>query len=70
MGILVLQSGSLNSINNKYASFLLDLEFVSTFIDALPLSEVGKWLDRAHAEIELAFEASITDASRLLFEGK
>ena len=69
-GVLVLQSGSLNSENDEYASFLLDLDFVSTFTDALPVSEVGKWVDRAHDEIELAFEASITDASRLLFKGK
>ncbi|MGD9497162.1 MAG: TIGR04255 family protein [Armatimonadota bacterium] len=46
---------------------VLDLDYVTPAEGAVPPSEVGGWLESAHAEIERAFEACITDKTRALF---
>jgi len=69
-GTLVLQSGSLPAEREGCLPFLLDLDFVTTPGEQLPLDQARQWITRAHEEIELAFEACIGDQARLLFGDK
>ena len=66
-GMLIIQSGSAREANQKNVIFLLDLDFVSTEAPfSIELAE-GK-LEVAHKNVGVAFEASITDATRELFK--
>ncbi|MBX7237690.1 MAG: TIGR04255 family protein [Caldilineales bacterium] len=67
-GILVLQSGSLPDPQQKKVIFLLDLDlFTAPSSEHLPINLASDWIERAHTEIEQAFEACITDKTRPLF---
>jgi len=46
---------------------VLDLDYVTPGEGVVPLTDVVGWLESAHAEIETAFEACITDRTRALF---
>lgn len=67
-GILMLQTASLNPQNQGRIVFLLDIDFKT--INAADLSQTMAiaWVDKAHRILETAFEASITDKTRSLFE--
>jgi uncharacterized protein (TIGR04255 family) len=66
-GVLILQSGSVRAEEEKTAAFMLDLDFVTRIQQPLPLDEAETRLEIAHAEVERAFEACITDEARKLF---
>jgi len=48
-------------------SILLDLDYVMAAPEYIPLDGVSDWLEKAHEEIEKAFEACITDEARKIF---
>jgi uncharacterized protein (TIGR04255 family) len=49
-------------------SILLDLDYVMATPEYIPLDGVSNWLEKAHEEIEKAFEACFTDEARKIFE--
>ncbi len=69
-GMLAIQSGSLHdgSPESQRLAFMLDLDFRTLRSQDLSLDEALFWVDRAHDEIERAFEACVTDKSRELFQ--
>lgn len=62
--ILRLTGGSREE-NPEEIVFVLDIEFVA--IRGCDLADVGPRIDKAHDQIESAFEACITEKSRLMF---
>lgn len=64
--VLILQSGSVRGGDGKIA-FMLDLDFVTAAPESLPLEDNERRLEAAHAEVEKAFEACVTDEARKLF---
>lgn len=68
-GVLALMSGSVDDVPERpEARFLLDLDFRTLDPQRVDLDDVLAWIDRAHEHVETAFEASITDRSRRLFQ--
>lgn len=49
-------------------SIVLDIDYVMATPEYVSLNDVSEWLEKAHKEVENAFEASITDKARTLFE--
>lgn len=51
-----------------HSAFILDLDYFTSQVEAVPLDNVPEWVDNAHSQIERIFEASITDDTRRLFD--
>lgn len=51
-------------------SILLDIDYIADIPGCLPIDQAPSWIEQAHEKIEEAFEACITDESRILFEEK
>jgi uncharacterized protein (TIGR04255 family) len=67
-GVLVVQSGSLPDPKQEKVVFLLDLDlFIDAGTASVPLGKATDWVEEAHAAVEGAFEACITDGTRALF---
>lgn len=49
-------------------SILLDIDYVMATPEYIALNEISEWLEKAHERVEAAFEASITDKARIIFE--
>lgn len=49
-------------------ALILDLDFATTRAQDIALEGIDDWIEQAHNRIETAFEASITDQLRSLFE--
>ena len=64
-GRLVLQSGNAVAEAANAFAFLLDLSFAS--LDAIPIEQVGGWIEQAHQQIEDAFYVCYTDKAKELF---
>src|SRR5215217_7825775 len=67
-GILALQSGSIHEEGQEDSAFLLDLDFSTSPLEAMPLAHAVEWVERAHDEVERAFEACITPTARQLLQ--
>ena len=70
-GLLILQSGSLRKKDIKDIdgiAFLLDLDFIVAAPEPIAVSSAAQMIEVAHNEVEEAFEACITDKTRLLFD--
>lgn len=65
---ILLTFGSTVSEKPDMLSFLLDLDYVMVMPEKVPLEQASEWLEQAHAIIEKAFEACITDKCRKLFK--
>jgi uncharacterized protein (TIGR04255 family) len=48
-------------------TLLLDLDYIMAIPERVSLEQASAWIERAHAEVETAFEACITDKCRKLF---
>jgi uncharacterized protein (TIGR04255 family) len=66
-GLLVLQSSSIVEEGQTNIAFLLDLDFVILQPGAVELDSAMEWVERAHVEVEKAFEACVTSTARELF---
>jgi len=49
-------------------SLVLDIDYAMVKPEHISLDAVPEWLDKAHERVENAFEASVTDKARSLFE--
>jgi uncharacterized protein (TIGR04255 family) len=67
-GLLILQSGSLREKDTEGVAFLLDLDFLIQAAEPTPIRSAEEMIEIAHGEVETAFEACITDKTRILFE--
>ena len=67
-GILALQTGSIHEEDQEDSAFLLDLDFSTSPFEAKPLASAVEWVERAHDEVERAFEACITPRARQLLQ--
>jgi uncharacterized protein (TIGR04255 family) len=67
-GIMVLQSGSIRQENRTNPSFLLDLDFISINPKDISVDNAMRWVEKAHEEVEKAFEACITPKMRELMK--
>ena len=67
-GVLVVETGSTPTNDASKVNLMLDLRVVAPLGKQLSLSETGVWIDKAHEEIENAFEQCVTDESRALFD--
>jgi uncharacterized protein (TIGR04255 family) len=67
IGALVVDSGSAVAAEPGKLNLMLDLRLVAPKGRLVGASEIGAWMDKAHTEIEKAFEQCITDESRKLF---
>lgn len=63
-GLLLLSTGSAPN-----GGIVLDLDFVTSDPESVPLSDAIGWVETAHTRIEEAFEASIRDSARTTFGG-
>ncbi|HQN48669.1 MAG TPA: TIGR04255 family protein, partial [Caldisericia bacterium] len=52
----------------KLLSITLDIEYVMIKPEKITFDDISFWLDKAHEIVENAFESSITDKARELFE--
>lgn len=68
--VLVLQSGTIRDEQWEGTAFMLDLDFFTLRVNKLTLDSVMEWVERAHNEVERAFESCITDKTRTLFMKK
>jgi len=66
--ILILTLGSMIPSNPNVTSLVLDIDYAMIKPEYIPLDSVCEWLEKAHKRVEDAFESSITDKSRELFE--
>jgi uncharacterized protein (TIGR04255 family) len=67
-GRLLFTLGSgLNSAEDG-ASFILDLDFVASEVSRFSQEDCEKWVEVAHDQIEIAFEATITEQLRQQFQ--
>lgn len=67
-GVLVLQSGSVPREEQAGVALMLDLDFVTRQAETVTLDSAMAWVERAHDELESAFEACITDKARELLK--
>ena len=49
-------------------SLVLDIDYVMARPEYIPFDKIEEWLDKAHEGVKAAFEASITEKARSLFE--
>lgn len=68
--LLVLQTGTLPPEREGYANFVLSLDVITNTDQPLALNAIRGWIEQAHEEMDMAFEASITDKARDLFGRK
>jgi uncharacterized protein (TIGR04255 family) len=66
-GLLVVHSGSVVEEEQANITFLLDLDLSTLQTMSVKLDYAMEWVERAHDEIEKAFEACITPEARRLF---
>jgi len=66
-GLLVIQSSSVNQEGQMHVAFLLDLDFITIQARLVQLDSALEWVERAHDEIEKAFEACVTPKAKRLF---
>ena len=66
--ILRLQAASTVPDHKRRIGILLDLDYFTLLPDSVGSGENADWLEVAHAHIEDAFEGSITDRLRQIFE--
>ena len=66
--LIVLIIGSATPEETGISSIILDLNYVLSQSDSIPIDNVESWLEEAHSSIENFFEACITDKSRKIFE--
>ncbi len=64
---LLLRFATLTPGKPEIISLLLDIDYVMTTPEGVPLEQANDWIENAHFVIETAFEACITDRSRTLF---
>lgn len=69
-GVLILTLASTPSEGQAIHSLILDIDFATRDPSLVSLSTALGWVDRAHEQVELVFEASITDELRRTFEEK
>ena len=68
-GMLTLQTASVvDSEPADSTVFMLDLDCWTVEPGKIELDQAMDWVERAHAKVEEAFEASITDKARSLFQ--
>jgi uncharacterized protein (TIGR04255 family) len=67
-GLLVIQSGSVRDQGEHGVAFMLDLDFIFQVADPVPLDSTVERIEKAHARVESAFEACITEKARQLFK--
>lgn len=67
-GHLVLTLASAPREDQGGPALILDLDFATTSAADIAFDEIGAWIETAHDRIETAFEASITDQLRAIFE--
>jgi len=65
---LRLTLGTLISEKPDAFSLILDLDYIMVLAEGIALNEISNWLEDAHAIIENAFEACITDNCRKIFK--
>jgi uncharacterized protein (TIGR04255 family) len=66
-GVLIVETGSAPTKDANKVNLMLDLRVVAPPANQLSLSETGAWIDKAHEEIESAFEQCVTAESRAIF---
>ena len=66
--LIILTTGSATPEETGISSIILDLDYVLSKSDSIPMDNVESWLEEAHSSIENIFEACITDESRKIFE--
>jgi uncharacterized protein (TIGR04255 family) len=66
-GLLILTLGSVPESQPDMRSFVLDLDFITTDAESLTYATAQDWVEEAHTQIEVVFEASIADETRALF---
>jgi len=47
---------------------VLDIDYIMLKPEAVPINAFASWIEQAHSAIETAFESSITDKTRALFD--
>jgi uncharacterized protein (TIGR04255 family) len=67
-GHLILTLASAPKGDQGGPTLILDLDFATTSAANITLDGIDDWVEQAHNRIETAFEASITDRLRALFE--
>lgn len=67
--VLNLRLISVAGISTEFATIILDLDYFTLQPKEVKLDDVFTWIETAHLHVEEAFEASITDQLRQLFEG-
>ncbi len=67
-GHLILTLASAPKEDQSAPTLILDLDFATTSAAIITLDGIADWIEQAHDRIETAFEASITDQLRVLFE--
>ncbi len=65
---LLLTIGSTLPRSSKTLSIILDMDYVMSESDALPIQNAGEWIEQAHLSIEEAFECCITEKTRMSFQ--
>jgi uncharacterized protein (TIGR04255 family) len=65
--LLILQTGSTHDPGRRTAAFVLDLDFVTLHPETVPIDSAMDWVERAHTQLENAFEACITNKARTIF---
>jgi uncharacterized protein (TIGR04255 family) len=65
--VFILTFGSAPEKSNDQSSFILDLDFVTRANTNILFETCENWIENAHTNIEIAFEACITDRLRELF---
>ena len=66
--LLVITFGSAPSDSSEVSTEMLDLYDIFTLPSLLPIKDAERYITEAHENIEVAFENSITQKSRALFE--
>jgi uncharacterized protein (TIGR04255 family) len=66
--MLILTFGSKIPSKLNIISLVLDIDYAMIKPEYIFLDAIENWLDKAHERVENAFEASITDKARNLFE--
>lgn len=67
-GLLVFTLASTPSDSQAIHSLILDIDFAIRDASLVSLATALAWVDKAHDQVELVFEASITDELRQTFE--
>ncbi|HOC52432.1 MAG TPA: TIGR04255 family protein [Caldisericia bacterium] len=65
---LILTLATIVPKKTKLLSITLDIEYVMIKPEKITFDDISFWLDKAHEIVENAFESSITDKARELFE--